>query len=152
MKAVYVFIGCVALLTTVACSNMEENREAEEMAALMAVMPTDNHATVSLDSFQRHTIATLPGNLPNVAAPGNTLYIHRDKDSITFSGALYVAGDVAHNNARQAYHFYFKAGSTSSYAFLRYTRYLQDKTGEKKLQCLETGYRLRFGQNLQIAG
>ena len=152
MKAVYVFIGSIALLSAVACSNINENREEEEMLQLMAVMPTDNHAGISLDSFQRHTVATLPGSLVNLASPDNTFYIHREKDSITVSGAVYVAGDADHKRSRQAYHFYFKAGATSSYAFLRYTQYLQEKTGEKKLQSMETGYRLRFGKDLQIAG
>ena len=127
MKAVYTLFISAGLLTTVACSNLNTSQESEDVVIVQESPAAQSDvAGISLDSFQRSSVYTLPQftAVREEKLPGSSYAIHREKDAVTLSGAVYVKHEGAdHLISHHSYRFYFRASGKNSYAYLNYSKH-----------------------------
>lgn len=148
MKAIYVFIISVSILFVVGC---DSNITTMEPTTATTVYDLDQTTSgpIKLDTFQCSSVSIRKGAFHPGKKLENQHFVRREKDSVTYSGIVY----LAHKNASDevsyhSYQYYFKATAFYSDAYLKYDTYTNEAgNGEllQKISTQETAYHLDFG-------
>jgi len=149
MKALYVFIISVSILFVVGCDSNITTGESAATNGTVYDLDQTTSGPIKLDTFQCSGISVRKGAYKQSQKPGNKHFVKREKDSVTYSGIVYVTHKGPSDKiSYHSYQYYFKATKAYSDAYVKYNTYSnEEENGEilQKISTQETGYHLDFG-------
>lgn len=149
MKSIYVFIFSVSILLAVGCSS-NETTTTDWMKDDQPVYVLDQTTSgpIKLDTFQCSRVSVRKGTF-NGQLPKNKHTVHRDKDSVTYSGIVYVAHkDPAEKISYHRYQYYFKAAGGYSDVYIKHDTITNEQVNGVAVQRFSTrenSWHLDFG-------
>lgn len=149
MKALYVFFSCVSILFAVGCSSNDVSKDTAADTEQVYVLDQTTSGPIKLDSFQCSKVSIRKGTYASGKMPYNRHFVHKGKDSITYSGVVYVTHkDPADKISYHSYQYYFKTAAGYSDVYVKYNTYSNELVnGEmvQKIATRENAWHLDFG-------